>query len=113
MRALRKLNPGDKGPPKKLAWCVTGNRCSGVRYRYDVAQRKRFTTVELIVEEADWSPPEPPAVIGVRVEWQAGTPCRIKQAGGEVESATTSVGGSVRPGGRAGIKSADGEIGGV
>ena len=33
---------------------ATGLVC--VRYRYDEQARKRFKTVELIVEEVDWEP---------------------------------------------------------
>ncbi|MFZ2956324.1 MAG: hypothetical protein WA705_05490 [Candidatus Ozemobacteraceae bacterium] len=33
-----------------------------VRYRYDEAKGKRFTTVELIVDEADWKPIKRPVV---------------------------------------------------
>jgi hypothetical protein len=34
-----------------------GDRLLFVRYRYDKKLKRRFTTVELIVEEADWTPP--------------------------------------------------------
>ena len=82
MRALRKLNPGQKGTKKFLARYNEKLVC--VRYRYDAAQRKRFTTVELIVEEVSWSPPEKPTRIGLRVERQEiDLQRRIKQAGGK------------------------------
>ncbi len=35
-----------------------GERLVCVRYRYDPARGKRFKTVELIVAEEDWLPPE-------------------------------------------------------
>ena len=82
MRALRKLNPGQKGTKKFLERYNEKLFC--VRYRYDVEQRKRFTTVELIVEEASWSPPEKPTLVGLRVERQeTDVQRRIKQAGGK------------------------------
>lgn len=82
MRALRKLNPGEKGTKKFMARYSEPLFC--VRYRYDAALRKRFTTVELIVEEADWTPPELPTVIGLRVEREEiELQRRIKQAGGK------------------------------
>jgi hypothetical protein len=43
---------------------------SRVRYRYDDQRRKRFTTIEIIVEESDWSPPEKPEIVGLRVEFR-------------------------------------------
>ena len=36
-----------------------GERLVCIRYRYDPARKKRFKTVELIVAEQDWQPPEP------------------------------------------------------
>jgi len=30
-----------------------------VRFKYDEAARQRLTTVELVVERADWTPPPP------------------------------------------------------
>lgn len=82
MRALRKLNPGQKGTKKFLERYQEKLVC--VRYRYDSAQHKRYTTIELIVDESSWSPPEKPALIGLRVERQERElQRRIKQAGGK------------------------------
>ncbi|MBI3799794.1 MAG: hypothetical protein HY268_22825 [Deltaproteobacteria bacterium] len=36
-----------------------GERLVCVRYRYDETKRRRWKTVELIVEESDWEPPTP------------------------------------------------------
>ena len=47
------LRPGQKGTKKLVA--RFGDRLICVRYRYDTTRRKRFTTVELIVDEADWT----------------------------------------------------------
>ena len=40
-----------------------------MRYRYDIARRKRIKTVELIVEEVEWQPRrfKPETIVGVRV----------------------------------------------
>jgi hypothetical protein len=82
MRALRKLNPGQKGTKKFLDRYHEQLVC--VRYRYDKEQCKRFTTVELIVEEANWSPVEKPKLVGLRVARQeTDLQRRIKQAGGK------------------------------
>ncbi len=48
MVARRKFNPGQKGTKQFLDQYGDGLVC--VRYRYDREQRKRFTTVEIIVE---------------------------------------------------------------
>jgi hypothetical protein len=60
-----------------------------VRYRYDAAKRKRYKTVELIVDEVDWQPavvpaePADQALVRVKVAWgEAQISRRVKQAGG-------------------------------
>ncbi len=57
MRIRLKLNPGARGAKKLTA--LYGAQLVCVRYRYDAARRKRFKTVELIVEEVAWTPPKP------------------------------------------------------
>lgn len=59
-----------------------------VRYRYDEQQHKRYTTVEIIVQEGDWMPP--PArlaaatVVGLRVGFnEVELQRRVKLAGGK------------------------------
>ncbi|MCU0493482.1 MAG: hypothetical protein MUD01_17995 [Chloroflexaceae bacterium] len=54
MRTRLKLRPGQRGTKKLLA--VYGDQLLCVRYRYDEESRKRFKTVELIVDIADWQP---------------------------------------------------------
>ncbi len=55
MEARAKLKPGQKGTKKLVA--QYGDALICVRYRYDVEKRKQFKTVEIIVSEADWTPP--------------------------------------------------------
>lgn len=57
MNARVKLKPGQKGTKKLLE--QYGDSLVCVRYRYDVEKRKQVKTVELIVSEADWTPPPP------------------------------------------------------
>ncbi len=57
MQARRTLVPGQKGTKKFLDHY--GEKLICVRYRYDEQQRKRVTTVELIVEESAWTPCPP------------------------------------------------------
>jgi hypothetical protein len=52
MKVRLKLKPGQKGAKKLTA--RYGNKLVCVRYRYDEKLRKRYTTVELIVDELPW-----------------------------------------------------------
>jgi len=57
------------------------------RIRYDERWCKRYTTIEIIVEESDWSPPEKPEIVELRVEFQeTELQRRVKQAGGKSNS---------------------------
>ena len=51
-------HPGEKGTKKLVE--RYGQQLVCVRYRYDPQQRKRFKTVELIIEEAPWQPDPTP-----------------------------------------------------
>ena len=54
MKVRLKLLPGRKGAKKLTA--KYGDKLVCVRYRYDEKQGKRYTTVELIVDETPWTP---------------------------------------------------------
>lgn len=54
MRTRLKLKPGQRGTKKLLN--QYGEQLVCVRYRYDAERKKRFKTVELIVDEIDWEP---------------------------------------------------------
>lgn len=54
MRIGLNLKPGRSGTKKLVA--LYGERLVCVRYRYDEKRKKRFKTVELIIEEIDWEP---------------------------------------------------------
>jgi hypothetical protein len=65
-----------------------GDRLLCVRYRHDDQLRKRFKTVELIVEETAWTPPArlfaANTIVGVRVELaEVELQRKVKQAGGK------------------------------
>ena len=86
MRIALHLKPGQKGTKQLLA--QYGDRLVCVRYRYDVQQKKRFKTVEIIVAEREWDPPAPrfaaDAVVGVRVGFtESEVREQVKQAGGK------------------------------
>ena len=51
------VHPGHRGAKKLLT--QYGDRLVCVRYRYDDKRQKRIKTVELIVEEEDWTTPAP------------------------------------------------------
>jgi len=82
MEARRKLNPGQKGTKKFLD--QYGDHLVCVRYRYDRRQRKRFTTVEIILEDGGRSPLElEPVPVELRVGLrEVALQRRIKQAVG-------------------------------
>ena len=64
-----------------------GDQLVCVRYRYDDQQRKRLKTVEIIVEEESWTPPQRPTprerVVALRIAVTDGATRRqVKAAGG-------------------------------
>ena len=79
------LKPGQRGTKKLLK--RYGDRLVCVRYRYDRAKKKRYKTVELIVEEIEWevkSPlPGPKTKVALRIEWgEIELGIKVKKAGG-------------------------------
>jgi hypothetical protein len=77
------------GGTRKLA-ARFGERLVCVRHRYDADKRKRYTTVELIVAEDDWTPRErsprasrsPEDMVYVRVAWdEVGLRAKLKTLG--------------------------------
>jgi hypothetical protein len=79
------MRSGQKGT-KKLVGRL-GSRLLFVHYRYDARLTKRFTTVELIVAETDWTPPASP-IARVRVEyWEAALRRDVKAAGAKWDQA--------------------------
>ena len=85
MRTRLTLKPGQRGTRKLVA--KYGDRLVCVRYRYDEERKKRYKTVELIVEEADWEPRDGriagDAIVGIRVDYQELELRRkVKRAGG-------------------------------
>jgi len=86
MQARRTLTPGQKDTKKFLD--LYGEQLVCVRYRYDDQRRKRYTTIEIIVKESGWSPPEKSEIIGLRVEFQeTELQRRVQQADGKWNSA--------------------------
>ena len=82
------LRPGQNGT-RKLAERF-GKRLIRVRYRYDESLRKRYTTVELIVAESDWTPRDrkarathpPDEMVYVRVAYgEEGLRAKLKALG--------------------------------
>ena len=65
-----------------------GDRLVCVRYRYDETKRRRWKTVELIVEESDWEPTMPSrqedTLVAIQVAVQErGVRQQVKAAGGK------------------------------
>ena len=85
MRAKRTLLPGQQGTKNLLH--QHSSQLVRVRYRYDTERRMRFTTVELIIEQAPWLPPMrmvgTPLMVGVRVgASEAALQGQVEQTGG-------------------------------
>jgi hypothetical protein len=87
MRTRTTLRPGQRGTKK---WARQyGDRLVCVRYRYDEQRRRRYTTVEIIVDEAAWAPPPAPdTIVGLRVTREEVALQRaIRTAGGQWDRA--------------------------
>ena len=85
MKSRSKVKPGGRGTKKLLRKYGASLLC--VRYRYDSILKKRFKTVELIVDEADWQPPSVPGyedkMVSVRLDiGEVLLRERVKGAGG-------------------------------
>ena len=85
MKTRLTLKPGQKGTKKLLR--QYGDTLVCVRYRYDEAARKRYKTVEIIVEEIEWPVKSPvddfDNVIGIKVHWgEKDLARRVRNAGG-------------------------------
>jgi len=50
----RKFHPGEKGTKRLMR--IWGDDLICVRYKYDYKRLKRYTTIELKVDEAPWKP---------------------------------------------------------
>lgn len=81
MQVRATMRTGQKGA-KKLA-ARFGDRLLFVRYRYDAKSKKRFTTIEMVVDETDWTP-RPPSLTRVKVAYgEAVLQRQVKAAGGK------------------------------
>jgi hypothetical protein len=86
MEARLTLRPGQPGTKKLVA--EYGARLVCVRYRYDTERRKRYKTIELIIDESEWAPrprrPAPDALVAIQTEThERDLHRRIQQAGGK------------------------------
>jgi hypothetical protein len=86
MLESKKIYPGQPGTKHLVS--QYGARLVCVRYHYDAAQSRRFKTVEIIIEEAEWQPPVRPfqaaEIVAIRIgldelQWRQ----RVKAAGGK------------------------------
>jgi hypothetical protein len=79
------LKPGQKGTKRLVD--KYGDALVCVRFRYDEKTRKRLKTVELIVEQSDWTPPAPRftanRLVSLRIEgYETELREKVKEAGG-------------------------------
>jgi len=99
IRTVRK--PGDPGTLKLME--RYGDRLVSVRYRYDATRGKRFKTIELIVEEQDWSPvqeahPAPVPTSPPEAHFTPRVPVRIRFNEKDLQRAMKAIGGNWGPG---------------
>jgi len=88
MRTRTTLQPGEKGTKR---WTDEyGDQFVCLRYRYDHERRRKYKTIELVVEESDWNPDSLPVsgsisedLVGVEVKIEEiDVRTKVKQAGG-------------------------------
>jgi hypothetical protein len=84
MKTRLVLRPGQRGTLQLSR--IYGDRLLFVRYRYDIDRRIRLKTIELVVDEAPWSPDkqrEPDASVYIVTSTkELALHARIRQAGG-------------------------------
>jgi len=74
------MRPGDRGTAKLARdW---GDRLVTVRYRYSNSPAMRFTTVELVVASAPWTPSRKRSVLVEVRSWERDLRQKIRAAGG-------------------------------
>jgi len=83
MQTRLSLKPGQKGTKKLVA--KYGDQLVAVRYRYDVERKRRYKTVELVVEELPWQPRiKPDARLPLHIEAsEISLHQQVKAAGGQ------------------------------
>jgi hypothetical protein len=74
------MRPGDRGTAKLVRdW---GDRPVAVRYRYSNSPPTRFTTVELVVASAPWTPKASRSVLVEVRSWEGDLREKLRAAGG-------------------------------
>ena len=69
MRVRLHLRPGQRGTKQLLE--QYGEQLVCVRYRYDAQRKKRYKTVELIIDVIDWEPPRrPDSIVQIEVAFE-------------------------------------------
>ncbi|MBI3164238.1 MAG: hypothetical protein IPG44_10110 [Anaerolineales bacterium] len=80
MQILSTRKAGQKGT--RQLQLQYGDALVCVRYRYDKARRRRMKTVELVVEEREWTPVD--ALVLLKISWgEKALGIKVKRAGGE------------------------------
>jgi hypothetical protein len=74
------MPPGAKGTRRLLR--EYGQKLVCVRYRYDEMRRRRLKTVEIVIEEVAWTPPERRLVRIAVNAWETALHARLRKAGG-------------------------------
>jgi len=83
------LKPGENGTKRLLE--KYGDRLICVRYRYDEEKKRRYKTIELVIEDKEWHPKngsplqghKPSEMLGIRIDYfEKELQAQVKQAGG-------------------------------
>ena len=74
------MAPGAKGTRKLVR--EFGGRLVCVRYRYDEVRGKRLKTIEVVVEEVPWAPPQREVVLIAVNSWETALHAKLRKAGG-------------------------------
>lgn len=79
MQTKLTLKPGQVGAKKLTA--LYGDKLVCVRYRYDLEKKRRFKTVEIIVEDTEWIPNKEVMLVKI-VRGEDEMALKVKSAGG-------------------------------
>ena len=89
MKTKLHLKPGENGTKSLVK--KYGDRLICVRYRYDEEKKRKYKTIELVIEDNAWQPKDgtepkahkPGELLGIRVNYlEKELQAQVKQAGG-------------------------------
>jgi hypothetical protein len=86
MKVLLTLRPGQRGTKALVA--EYGEQLVCVRYRYDSVAKKRYKTIEVVIESGTWYPShEPDDMVAVRLSYDELSVQTLLKSGGRWDAA--------------------------